>query len=125
MIEIKSNRINEKCTYDLLLFAGWTVIGLISAGQFYTASYLEGDRVDWRRILIWQMSPWYIWIFLTPIVRYFGRRVRITAHRWARPVFHHLMISSLLSFFALLILITIRCRIPIDPANRPSFATMA
>lgn len=125
MIQFKRRRINDRYSYGLLLLVGWTVIGLISTGQFYTASYLEGDQIDWRRILVWQMSPWYLWVFLTPIVRYFGRKVRITSRRWARPVFHHLLISALLSLFALLILITIRCRVPIDPSNRPSFMTMA
>jgi two-component system, LytTR family, sensor kinase len=125
MIEGKRRHLNEKYAYALLLLAGWTIIGLISTGQLYTASYLEGDHLDWRRILIWQMSPWYLWVFLTPLVRHFGRRIRITARRWVRPVLHHLVISSLVSIFALLILITIRCRAPLDPANPVPFTTMA
>jgi two-component system, LytTR family, sensor kinase len=111
--------------YGLLFIAAWTMIGLVSTGQLYTASYLEGDRIVWWRALIWQMSPWYIWVLLTPVVRYFGKKRRITARRWVRPALHHLALSILLSFFGLLILISIRCMVPLDPARPDSFATLA
>ncbi|HEX9002400.1 MAG TPA: histidine kinase [Blastocatellia bacterium] len=124
MLETRSKR-NNNSVYGLLFIAAWTIIGLISTGQLYTASYLEGDRIVWWRALVWQMSPWYIWVLLTPIVRHFGKKYRITARHWVRPALHHLMLSILLSLFGLLILISIRCLVPIDPARPYSFATLA
>jgi two-component system, LytTR family, sensor kinase len=91
----------------------------------YTASYLDGDRVALWRALVWQMSPWYIWVVLTPVVRHFGRSYRIQSRNWVRPAIHHVAFSILLSFFGLLILITIRCLVPLDPAKPYSFATLA
>lgn len=124
MIETRLKKKNNYL-YGVLFMVAWTVIGLVSTGQLYTASYLDGDPVVLWRALVWQMSPWYIWVLLTPVVRYFGGKHRITTRRWVRPALHHLALSILLSLFGLLILISIRCVVPIDPAHPQSFATLA
>lgn len=123
MIESKGK--NSKYLAGGLMLAAWTIIGLISTGQLYTASYLEGTEVIWWRALVWQMAPWYLWILLTPVVRHFGRQYRITARHWRLPALHHVALSILLSLFGLLLLISIRCIVPLDPARPHSFGTLA
>jgi len=66
------------------LFAGfWSVLGVLSAGQFYFASIRLGVPVDWPHALLWSLADWYIWAAIAPFLLVLAQRFPLERPRLA------------------------------------------
>jgi two-component system, LytTR family, sensor kinase len=83
-----------------LIFAVWTIIGLVFSAQWYFAAFRSEQPVAWSRALYMQMSWGYLWALATPLVLYLVRRFPFDKGRWPRNLFVHLLTSTLLIFIA-------------------------
>lgn len=61
----------------LLLFAGWTAIGLFFSLQSWLSYAVRGNEVHVLRTFIFRLSHWYAWGLLTPLILYWSRRYPI------------------------------------------------
>jgi sensor histidine kinase YesM len=81
-----------------VIFAIWTVIGLVFSAQWYFAAFRSEMPVEWSRALYVQMSWGYLWGLATPIILWLVRRFPIDKQNWARNAVTHLLTSVGLAF---------------------------
>ncbi len=67
-----------------LQFVLWTAIALISASQIY-AYYRFTNRSYLALEVLCDISVWYLWGLLTPMIRLLARRFPIRRNRWIGP----------------------------------------
>ena len=59
----------------LLLFAGWTLLGLFSASQIYIRyAYYTEHAPTWRQAFNVAFADWYAWAALSPFILWFAQR---------------------------------------------------
>lgn len=73
----------------------WMLPALISSGQIYFNSIAQGNPAVWWRLLLFQLSAWYVWALFAPFILYLGRRYPIDRHHWLARCALHLPVSLL------------------------------
>ena len=80
-----------------LIFAAWTVFGLLLANQIYIQSQLRGQSVPWVRVLRSGLLDAYLWAFATLAIFWLARRVPLERGRALRGIAVHLVAAVVLS----------------------------
>jgi len=87
--------------FAALIMGVWTVMGLLRATQVSLGFEMMGHVPSWRRLAIWQLLVFYVWIALTPLILWLGRRFKLERSHWLRSLAAHLLLGSLVSLFYL------------------------
>src|SRR5262247_1876991 len=93
----------QRWPFAALIVGFWTVMGLLRASQVSLGFEMMGHVPSWRRLAIWQLLVFYVWIALTPLILWLGRRFRLERSHWLRSLSAHLLCGSLVSLFYLAI----------------------
>jgi two-component system, LytTR family, sensor kinase len=72
-----------------LIFAAWTVFGLILATQFYMQSELRGQPMSWANVLRHGLLEAYLWAFATVAIFWLARRFPLERGRMRRSSAAH------------------------------------
>jgi hypothetical protein len=80
-----------------LVFAAWTVFGLITANQFYMQAELRGLAMPWGHVLKHGLFEAYLWAFSTLAIFWLARRYPLERGRMLRSVAVHLSAALVLS----------------------------
>ena len=80
-----------------LIFAAWTVFGLLLANQGYIQSQLRGQPVPWVRVLRPGLLDAYLWAFATLAIFWLARRFPLERGRVLRSIGVHLVAAVVLS----------------------------
>jgi sensor histidine kinase YesM len=86
-----------------LILGVWTLMGLLRATQVSLGFEMMGHVPSWWRLAIWQLLVFYVWIALTPMILWLGRRFKLERSHWVGSLAAHLLLGSLVSLFYLLI----------------------
>ena len=73
-----------------VIFAAWTVFGLLLANQYYIASELRAQPVSWTRVLRRGLFEAYLWALATLAIFWLARRFPLERGRMLRSVAVHL-----------------------------------
>ena len=73
-----------------LIFAAWTVFGLLLANQFYMASELRAQPVSWTRVLLRGLFEAHLWALATLAIFWLARRFPLERGRMLGSVAVHL-----------------------------------
>lgn len=79
------------------ILACWTLVALFFTSQIVMQTAFMGRPVMWWRAALWQLFSTYLWVLLTPLVLWLGRRFPIERQRWVRGLVIHLVASVLLT----------------------------
>jgi len=74
-----------------LIFAGWTVFGLLMANQFHMQAELRGRPVSWAEALRPNLLESYLWAFTTLAIFWLARRFPLERGRVLRRIAVHLV----------------------------------
>jgi signal transduction histidine kinase len=80
-----------------LIWAIWTVIGLVFTLQYYFTSFRSERPIPFVDSLYVQMTWSYLWALATPLVLWLASRIPIERHNWVRNSLIHLPLSIVLS----------------------------
>jgi hypothetical protein len=74
-----------------MLFGFWTFFSFLYANQIYF-EMLHNPRMhhSWWRIVFWQLTIWYIWGCLSPLILSLGRRFPCEGRAWLKGLLVHL-----------------------------------
>src|SRR4051812_43531154 len=74
-----------------ILFGFWTFFSFLYANQIYF-EMLHNPKMhhSWWRIAFWQLSAWYVWGALTPVILFLGKRFPCEGRAWYRGALVHL-----------------------------------
>lgn len=74
-----------------ILFGFWTFFSFLYANQIYFEMlHTPGMHHSWWRIAFWQLSVWYVWGCLSPLILGLGRKFPWEGHAWWRGLLIHL-----------------------------------
>jgi sensor histidine kinase YesM len=79
-----------------LIFAAWTVFGLLQASQFHMLSELSGRPDRWSVVLWSALVDAYLWAFSTVAIFWLARRVPLERRRLLLGIAVHLIAAVLL-----------------------------
>ena len=88
-----------------LIFAAWTVFGLITANQFYMQSGLRGDPAPWGHVLRHGLFEAYLWAFATLAIFWLARRFPLERGRMLRSVAVHLFVALVFSLLRVVVMV--------------------
>src|SRR3712207_5038120 len=77
----------------LLIFACWTLVGLMFASQWYVGNNANGYLTTWAQALTWALTEYWLWAALTPLILLAGRRFYIHRDNWRRNVGVHMLLG--------------------------------
>jgi len=74
----------------LLVFAIWTTLGLVDAGQsyFYSRVHSQEDPLPLWAALLGGISDWYLWALFTPLIVWMALRWPLERRHWNRVLLH-------------------------------------
>jgi two-component system LytT family sensor kinase len=75
----------------VLVFVGWTCVGLFFASQTYLSYKYSGGQAHLGIILKLNLADWYLWGLLAPGIIWLGRRFPLEREHWARSAVVHLI----------------------------------
>ena len=109
MSDISTLRENKRPWWlaPLLVLGVWTIVALLTATDLYFKTQASDQPVDWLTLVAIQIMAWYIWALYTPLILWFGRKVRIERRSWLWAFPLHLVASILLPLLFLLIYVFI------------------
>ncbi|HZB44486.1 MAG TPA: histidine kinase [Pyrinomonadaceae bacterium] len=81
-----------------IIFAGWTVIALFFAGQYYYSSLLGEHPLTWREAASQQFIYPYLWALGTVLVLWLADRFPVEGRLWRRNVPVHLLFATAFVF---------------------------
>jgi sensor histidine kinase YesM len=84
-----------------LILGVWTLMGLLRATQVSLGYEMMGHVPSWWRLAIWQLLVFYVWVALTPVILWLGRRFTLSRSHWLSSFAAHLLLGSLVSLFYL------------------------
>jgi hypothetical protein len=67
------------------------------AGLFFTFQAVHNYKAPWGNTLLWQMTWWYLWVVLFPLVRAMTRRFPPERHGWRKTVLVHILAGELIT----------------------------
>lgn len=73
----------------LTIFAAWTLVALVFAGQSYFYGIVTGEDKEWSRVFWWTFADWYLWAALSPIIFWFARRYPFESREWTKSLVVH------------------------------------
>jgi two-component sensor histidine kinase len=81
-----------------VLFGFWTFFSFLYANQIYF-EMLHNPRMhhSWWRIVFWQLTVWYIWGCLSPLILGLGRRFPCEGRSWLKGLPVHLSAGVLVA----------------------------
>jgi len=92
---------SRRWSFAALILVVWTLMGLLRATQVSLGYEMMGHVPSWWRLAIWQLSVFYVWVALTPLILWLGRRFPLSRSHWLRSFAAHLFLGSLVSLFYL------------------------
>jgi two-component system LytT family sensor kinase len=83
-----------------IIFGFWTLFSFLYANQIYF-EMLHNPNMhhSWWRIAFWQLTVWYLWGFLSPLILHLGRAVPVDGDAKLRGVLLHIGACVLLAAF--------------------------
>ena len=78
-----------------IIFAAWTVYGLLLASQLYMQAELRGQPVGWTPLLRSGLLDSYLWAFTTLAIFWLARRVPLERSGLTRRIGVHLVAAYL------------------------------
>ena len=90
-----------------IIFGFWTGLGLFFAVQMIISYTSQGDEARWGAALVYQMSRWYAWGLLTPLLLGLAHRYRLDRRR-RRHGLAHLAASLLIAPFQVVLALALR-----------------
>jgi signal transduction histidine kinase len=106
-MELQSRRISAP-----LVFGVTTVLGIFSSFQAYNYVSLFTERdPSFPMLLLLNVTYWYAWAILVPVMLWMARRYRFDRHTWRRAVLAH--VPAVIVVTALHAVITVSVRMPI------------
>ena len=79
-----------------LLLGIWVLISLLSAGPTYLHYLAQGQAVPWSRLFS-EVTGWYLWAPLFPLIVWAGRRFPLGGDRRRLSLSMHLLIGSVVA----------------------------
>jgi two-component system LytT family sensor kinase len=74
-----------------ILFGFWTFFSFLYANQIYFEMlHTPGMHHSWWRIAFWQLTVWYVWGVLSPLILSLGRKFPCEGRAWWRGLLVHL-----------------------------------
>ncbi|MGB9180392.1 MAG: histidine kinase [Pyrinomonadaceae bacterium] len=81
-----------------VLFGFWTLFSFLYANQIYFEMlHSPGMHHSWWRIAFWQLTVWYVWGCLSPLILGLGRRFPCEGPSWWKGLLVHLPAGVILS----------------------------
>jgi signal transduction histidine kinase len=90
-----------------VVFAVWTLLGLIDAGQMSVVFLLAERPFAWWQVMAVGCADWYMWAALTPLVLWLARRYPFRASVWPRRLLLHTAVSVVLSLLVLTLVVPV------------------
>jgi len=103
MIQPGDRQKSRRWPFRALILGVWTLMALLRATQVSLGYEMMGHVPSWWRLVIWQLLVFYVWIALTPVIVWLGRRVKLERSHWLRSLSLHLLCGSLITLFYLAI----------------------
>src|SRR5690348_17013633 len=75
----------------ILAFGFWTLLALSFAIRMVLSGIAENEAMSWQRAFAWNFPNFYLWMSLTPLVGWLGRRT--AARGWPRFFAVHVPVS--------------------------------
>ena len=77
----------------------WAVVvfAVTIAGLFFTYQAVHNYKAPWGQMLTWQMTWWYLWLSLFPLVRVMTRRFPPERRGWRRILLIHILAGELIT----------------------------
>jgi hypothetical protein len=101
----------------------WTLLGVVSSAQYYFADQRFGSRPhSWRQALEANLTFWYLWGLLSPVVAWLGRRFQVNRANFGRHFLIHLGASLDLALVHLLAAVGIAAALGAARGGLSSFA---
>ena len=89
-------------TIVLLVFLGWTFVGLYFATQaYYNPAFVP--RLAWSQAIAVNLTYYYLWALCTPLVVMVGRRFRFDSGRWPRALLVHILAAVLITALQIIV----------------------
>jgi two-component system, LytTR family, sensor kinase len=88
-----------------LIFAAWTVFGLILANQGYMMAELRGQPVSWAHVLRHALFDAYLWAFATLAIFWLARRFPLERGRMSRSIPVHLAAAMILALARVVVMV--------------------
>ena len=86
----------------LLVFLGWTFVGLYFATQaYYNPAFVP--RLQWSQAIAINLTYYYLWGLCTPLVVMIGRRFRFDSGRWPRALLMHILAAVVITLAQILV----------------------
>ncbi len=102
---VEEHRNHQLWLETALIFAAWTVFGLITANQFYMQSELRGHPVPWGHVLRHGLFEAYLWAFATLAIFWLARRFPLERGRMLRSIAVHLFVALVLSLLRVVVMV--------------------
>lgn len=84
-------------------FLAWTALGLFFFSQGLTQKHFTQDPYPWWQHFISWMLGVYVWLILTPLIVWLGRRFPLHRRHWIRAFSIQLFFSALISLTQLVV----------------------
>ena len=97
---VKTGATQRRWSLPLLVMSFWTLMGLLDASQRYLS--FNHDSLWWQHLATRQLTVYYFWAALTPLVFRLGRRFTFEQPRRMRGVVAHVLVGSVVSIFRIL-----------------------
>lgn len=77
----------------------WVVVvfAVTIAGLFFTYQAVHNYKAPWGSMLLWQMTWWYLWVVLFPLVRAMTRRFPPERHGWRKTILIHILAGEVIT----------------------------
>ncbi|HYR06634.1 MAG TPA: histidine kinase [Longimicrobium sp.] len=105
MVEEQRNR--QLWMETALIFAAWTVFGLISANQVYVQFELIERPIPWRHALLQALFEAYLWALATLAIFWLARRFPLERGRMLRGIAVHLAGAVVLSLARVAVIVEV------------------
>jgi signal transduction histidine kinase len=105
MVEEQRNR--QLWLETALIFAAWTVFGLITANQQYMRSEMLGQPMPWRHALQGALFEEYLWALATLAIFWLARRFPLERGRMLRGIAVHLFAALVLSLGRVIVVVEV------------------
>ena len=94
-----------------LIFAAWSVFGLISSNQYYTQAELLGRPESWAKVLPSALFEMFLWALATVAIFSLARRFPLERGRMLQSVAVHLAGASVLSLARIVVIVEVSRRV--------------
>ena len=87
----------------LSIFACFTLVGLLFAGQWYVGYRANGYPVTWLQVSTWALTEWWLWALLSPAILWCAHRFYIDRENRSRTIPIHIAIGLGFSFIQIIL----------------------